>query len=1129
VSIVFADLSGYTALAESLDPEEVYAFLRPTMTDLQGIVESFGGTVPQVQGDGFMAVFGVPVAHEDDAERSVRAALAVRDRVRSLNRGRRGVRLPEVHAGVNSGEVMVGPSDELAGFAVVGDTVNTASRLATLAPPGRVLVDETTMRHTAGAVRYGARRLRRAKGKAQPIATYEALGSINRRDAAPLRPFIDREEALALIGGELERAERDRRVRVLVVVGEPGIGKSRLALELGSSLQPGGLLVGRCSAFGEQHPLGALAEAVGAAVGLSPGDDSVAARDAIDRLARRIAPTEGRRAFASDLRTLLRIGREEAHRSDRDAALAARGVIEDAARRGPVVIVLDDLQRADEFLLGFLQEVREDPWPAPVLLLGLSREEPVGLPWAPISGLDPDSMRALGSLLLGNDVPAEAVELPVARANGNPLFLEETMGMLVETGVVRPEAGGWRVIDPAGLEAVPASIRLVIAARLDALPEDEKRLLQEASVCGSVTWGALLADVSDVADSRRALRGLVARDLLRRRSRSSVRGTAEYELKHALIRDVAYEALPRSERATRHLQIAEWIRGHSDETRSEPIGMLAYHYERAWELTRSRTGTVAPREVAARAADYLIAWAEHTFHGQARAAEPLFRRALRVIDADEQLSGQRACARASVGLAEALIEMGRHEEAGRQAQRARRLATRLGDDGLVGRALLALGRCKSDAGRMAAARALLRDAGVRFEAERDLRGQGWALHRLSETWGRADYGSELEALRSSYRLFVRARDRFGRAVVAQDLAYVLSVFGGAEFFRWFDTAKRLVDDEGDLRSRAGLLRSWGYFCFHAGRSTEAMRTMAEAGPLASEAGDRYAEADALLIGALAATECGDPAVAEAMAHEALDIGRELQSVRIPALARMAIARATLRLGRRDASARSLGLARAAIRRHRMRVLHADLAATEAMVFLDRGAWDEVGAPARGLEREERQDRVGLWRPLPALIRGRALLGAGRAREAAAVLGEAARLAREVGAEGTRALAQACRAQATLLSRGRSVRSSATSKTEAEDEAGIAAVAIETSGLDLLLRNEPLLAAETLDDAVERWQGFGRSSWLARALSIRAVALGINGDRARAAASLGRANAVLDDLGTPARNRSSITRPLESVF
>ena len=189
VSVLFADLTGYTALSESLDHEEVYRLLRPTMTSLVQLARDFGGTVPQVMGDGFMAVFGVPVLHEDDPHRAVRAALAIRDDVRDLNEASDGMPFPEVHAGVNSGEVMVVVADEEAGFRVVGDTVNVASRLSTLAGPGLILVDERTRELTAHAITYGPRRARRAKGKAEPIATYQAMGSADRPPIAGVRDY----------------------------------------------------------------------------------------------------------------------------------------------------------------------------------------------------------------------------------------------------------------------------------------------------------------------------------------------------------------------------------------------------------------------------------------------------------------------------------------------------------------------------------------------------------------------------------------------------------------------------------------------------------------------------------------------------------------------------------------------------------------------------------------------------------------------------------------------------------------------------------------------------------------------------------------------------------------------------
>ena len=575
VTMLFADLSGYTALAETLDPEEVYTFLRPTMDELVGIAESFGGSVPHVQGDGFMGVFGVPVAHEDDAERAVRAALAVREHLERRNRDRRGILLPPVHAGIRSGEVMVAPSSEAAGFAVVGDTVNTASRLCGLARAGEILVDEPTRALTARAVRYAPRRLLRAKGKAEPLETYLALALAPATYAPAGTTFIDREEILGRLGQELERVESEERSQVVVVTGEPGIGKSRLAVELGNSLGRGRLFVGRCSPFGDQRRLGPLAEVVEAAIGVESTGAST--RATIEQAARRIAGDEEARALATDLSVLLLDGSSprDATRSDRDLLRAARVVLEWAAADAPAVAVFDDMQWADPSIVTMLREAAASPWPARLVLLGLSREAVEQLPTLALPALDDASMDELAEALLGSTGAAETVRVPVTRANGNALFLEEMVGMLVERGAVRHVGDTWALDDPSAVDEVPPTIRLLIAARLDALPPQEKRVLTDASVCGTVAWDGALRQVGDPSIVDAALENLVARGLLLKRSHSTIRGATEYAWRHALVRDVSYRALPRGARADRHEAIARWLRTAAPKN-AAPLGAIAY-------------------------------------------------------------------------------------------------------------------------------------------------------------------------------------------------------------------------------------------------------------------------------------------------------------------------------------------------------------------------------------------------------------------------------------------------------------------------------------------------------------------------------------------------------------------------
>jgi class 3 adenylate cyclase len=649
VTLVFADLSGFTALASSLDPEEVYAFVRPGMAALQRIVEDHGGTVPQVMGDGFMAIFGVPTAHEDDAERAVRAALAVREHARELRRNGTGIPFPEVHAGVNSGEVMVAPSSEPAGFAVIGDAVNTASRLADLAGPGVVLVDEQTKRRTDHAIRYGPSRSYRVKGKATPIAAFEAVGvrssfPVGRATPAVSGGFVDRERELEALGQALGNVVRGRRSSVLVMTGEPGAGKTRLAAEFAKRRPDAILLTGRCTAYGRRLPLSPIAGALQELIGLTEEAPRTVADREVRRFADRVAGSRRGRQLTHGLKLLLGTAAPHLvrHREGAvgQAELAARAVFEGLAREAPVIAVLDDLHWADAHLLELLSRARANPWSGPVLFLGLSRTKVLEggepLPTIQLEALPEQRLRELGRLALGPRVPMQVLRRIAARASGNPLFLEESLSMLVESGALVQRAGAWVVADPQVLDRVPATIRTLIAARLDRLPPNEKGVLQHAAVCGEATWDRLLDGLSAAADVRSELRGLVKRDLLRRRSRSRLPEAKEYVFKHMLIRDVAYESLPRRDRSSLHLQVATWLREASG-LPEEPVAELAYHYEQAWQLGWGRAAETADPELARLAADYLGRWADVMLTYQPRLAEPLYRRA---IDATEASAGR---------------------------------------------------------------------------------------------------------------------------------------------------------------------------------------------------------------------------------------------------------------------------------------------------------------------------------------------------------------------------------------------------------------------------------------------------------------------------------------------------------
>ena len=1132
VALLFADLSGFTALASALDPEEVYAFIRPGLDDMRRIVEEHGGSVPHVMGDGFMAVFGVPTAHEDDAERAVRAALAIRDHARALARGGGGIRFPDVHAGVNSGEVMVAPSSEPGGFSILGDPVNVASRLADLAPPRVVLVAEQTKRRTEHAVRYGPGRGYRAKGKPTPVVAFEAIEVRSALPAGRATPavsggFVDRETELEALEQALAATLHERRSNLLVVTAEPGAGKTRLATEFARRRPDAILLTGRCTPYGQRLPLSPIAGAVQDLIGLAVDAPRAVTDREVRRLADRVAGPRQARDLVRGLKLLLGTADPHGVRDPSgavgEATLAARAVVEGLAREGPVIAVVDDLHWADAQLVELLRATTADPWSGPVLLLGLSRPEALedadALPTLELGALRERELRELGELALGPGAPAQVLDRVAARASGNPLFLEESLSMLVESGALVQRAGAWVVADPGLLERVPATIRSLIAARLDGLPPGEKRVLQDAAVCGEAAWDRLLEAMSGAADVRPALKRLVQRGLLRQRPYSPVPGAAEYGFKHVLIREVAYESIPRRDRSELHLRVATWLRDAA--LAEEPVAELAHHYEQAWRLSRSGAAEAGDRDLAGLAARYLGRLADRTLTYQARLAESLYRRAIQAAEASTW-EEPRLVIGLSLGRAECLIELGRHEEAADPANGARDLARGAGDEHLEARALLALGRIESDVGDLEVARRLLAQALSSFEAVGDLGGQGWAKHRLSEVLGLADYAAELRHLREAYQLFDRAGDRWGRAVAAQDLAYLLTTVGGEEFHHWYRQARRLVEGESDLRSRAALLRTWGYFSYYRGEHREAIRAMGEARPIAIEAGDRYAEADTFLIEAMAASLVAPPDDAGRLAGEVVSLGQSIGSLRIAGLGLAAGARACLRQGNPSRASRQLSAARRTLLTGGVRTEMLEVDFVQAGISLDRGSWRRVAAPAgRGADGARESGWV-LSESMGPTLAGRALLGAGRPDQAAAELERAVASATAAGATGTATLAGAALEQARVLAGHPPADVSRTAAPSGEVEAS--AIRSETAGLTALAAGQPE-AAVAFARAADHWRQLGLTVWLGRALSLQATAARQAGDHPAAGRLLTQASEVLDQLKVPVHARPTVLVPL----
>ena len=612
VTVLFADLVGFTARAEQMDPEDVRALLSPFYARLRAELERFGGTVEKFIGDAVMALFGAPVAHEDDPERAVRAALAIRDWVREDGRF-------QVRLAVNTGEALVtlGVRPAEGEGMAAGDVVNTAARLQAAAPVNGVLVGGRTFRETHAVVEYRAAEPVTAKGKREPVAVWEAVAARARLgvDVAheARTALVGRDRELGVLRDALARVRAERSGQLVTLVGVPGIGKSRLVYELRQVVEAEPELIawrqGRSLPYGEGVSYWALAEIVKAQSGIL---DTDTAEQASAKLAQATAAVVGGAEaewVARHLGALAGLGSPGGPAgANRGEVFAAwREFFEALAEARPLVLVLEDLHWADDGLLEFVDYLAERVGGVPLLLVCTARPDLLirwpgwggGKPNALTLSLPPlsdhDTARLVG-LLSGRAVletGRQAVLLE--RAGGNPLFAEQYVQMLAEQG--------------AGRELpVPESVQAIIGARLDLLAFHEKRLLHDAAVIGKVFWSGAVAALSvggehaEPPDGGLAerLHGLERKQLIRRERASSVAGEIQYAFTHVLVRDVAYGQMPRADRAERHIRAADWI--ESLGRAEDHAEMLAHHYVAALELARATgrdTAALVPRARAA--------------------------------------------------------------------------------------------------------------------------------------------------------------------------------------------------------------------------------------------------------------------------------------------------------------------------------------------------------------------------------------------------------------------------------------------------------------------------------------------------------------------------------------------------
>jgi class 3 adenylate cyclase len=590
VSVLFADLVGFTTLSEHRDPEEVRELLSRYFDRCRTLIGRYGGTVEKFIGDAVMAVWGTPVAREDDPERAVRAALALTQMVTAMGEE---VGMPDlrVRAGVMTGNAAVEVGAEGEGM-VLGDTVNTASRLQSIAAPGTVLVDDVTRRASEAAITYEDAGVHEVKGREQPVNTWTALqvvaGAGGRRRSVGLEaPFVGRERELEAVVDAGEDSAHARRARHAAIVGEAGSGKSRLLWEFFKYLDGIEELrywhQGRCLSYGEGVAYWALAEMVRARARIAEEEDPASAREKLRAAVEEFVPDEReRRLVEPRLAHLLRL--EERPDADRvDLFSGWRLFFERMAETHPVILAFEDLQWADSGLLDFIDYLLEWSAEFPVFVITLSRpelrERRAG--WAALN-LPPLEPAAIEQMLdvLAPGLPPELVEAIGHRAEGIPLYAVETIRMLQDRGVLVQEGARYTVAGDISDLEVPETLHALVASRLDGLPSAERSLLQDASVLGQSFTAAAAAALSELSEPEvgDVLDRLVTKQILARDDdpRSPERG--QYLFLQGLLRTVAYGTLSRRARKARHVAAAEYLERTWPGEARDIAEVLASHY-----------------------------------------------------------------------------------------------------------------------------------------------------------------------------------------------------------------------------------------------------------------------------------------------------------------------------------------------------------------------------------------------------------------------------------------------------------------------------------------------------------------------------------------------------------------------